>query len=76
MSNEKEQKLDTIPVNEYIMIGSRHIIKQGDRYVVFLPIRLNWLWKILNERRIPLEVHVIIRELAGKEAKKEEAKNT
>ena len=68
------EKLKLVPVNEYILLGPRNIIKQGERYVIFLPTKLNWLWSVLNEHRIPLEVHVMIRELAGKEAKKEEAK--
>ncbi len=40
-------------------IGSRAIVIMGkDRYLVYLPVNLNYLWKELHERKVKVYIEI------------------
>jgi len=44
-------------------VGSRAVVRMGkDRYLVYLPISLNYLWKELHDKGIKVRVYIEIPE--------------
>ncbi len=44
-------------------IGSRAVVRMGkDRYLVYLPVNLNYLWKELHEKKVKVRVYIEIPE--------------
>lgn len=44
-------------------IGSRAVVRMGkDRYLVYLPVNLNYLWKELHGKKVKVRVYIEIPE--------------
>lgn len=44
-------------------IGSRAIVRMGkDRFLIYLPVTLNYLWKELHERKVKVRVYIEVPE--------------
>jgi hypothetical protein len=44
-------------------IGSRAVIRMGkDRFLIYLPVTLNYLWKELHERKVKVRVYIEVPE--------------
>lgn len=44
-------------------IGGRAIVRMGkDRYLVYLPVSLNYLWKELHSKKVKVRVYIEIPE--------------
>jgi len=44
-------------------IGSRAVVRMGkDRFLIYLPVTLNYLWKELHERKVKVRVYIEIPE--------------
>jgi len=42
-----------------IFVGRRNVCREGQRYKVYLPMRMNDLWRILHEEKIEVEVYLV-----------------
>ena len=42
-----------------IYVGRRNVCREGQRYKVYLPMRMNDLWRILHEEKIEVEVYLV-----------------
>ena len=55
--------MDFLKSRRIIPIGLRRISKLGyNRYVIYLPIELNYLWTELNQSRTRIKVYIEIEE--------------
>ena len=53
--------IELLKSRKLLPLGSRRISKlDNDRYVVYLPIELNDLWKELNETKVKVRVYIEI----------------
>ena len=44
-------------------IGSRAVVRMGkDRFLIYLPVTLNYLWKELHERKVRVRVYIEVPE--------------
>ena len=51
--------IDILKSRRLIPLGPRKISRLGEgRYVVYLPIELNYIWKELNERDVKVKVYI------------------
>jgi len=42
-------------------IGSRAVVRMGkDRYLIYLPVSLNFLWRELHEKKVKVRVYIEI----------------
>ena len=41
--------------------GRRHIVRMGDRYIVYLPVNLNSIWEYIHEQGRKVEVYIILK---------------
>ena len=42
-------------------VGTRAVVRMGkDRYLIYLPINLNYLWRELHERKLKVRVYIEI----------------
>ncbi len=51
-----------LPKGVPIPIGEREISVEGNKYKIYLPMRLNDLWKTLKTQGERVEVYIIIKE--------------
>jgi len=55
--------MDFLKSRRIIPVGSRRISRLGyNRYVIYLPIELNYLWKELNQSKNRVKVYIEIEE--------------
>jgi len=53
--------VELLKSRKLLPLGQRRISRLGnDRYVVYLPVELNDLWKELNETKIKVRVYIEI----------------
>ena len=55
--------LEILKSRRLIPLGTRKIAKLGyNRYVIYLPIELNYLWRELNESKSKIKIYIEIEE--------------